>query len=652
MIFGTAGHIDHGKSTLVKALTGVDPDRLREEKARGITIDLGYAYTVVQGRRIGFVDVPGHERLVRNMLAGATGIDRVLLVVAADDGVMPQTREHLAIVSLLGLRHGCVVLTKVDRADEAAIARARAGIDALVADSPLAGSPFARAPVFPVSATTGEGLDALRDWLAATALEPSGRRDTGLFRLPIDRVFTLPGAGLVVTGTVHSGRVAVGDELLVGPAGRPARVRALHTLGEPAQQAGAGVRCSLNLSGDVDRESIGRGDWALAPDACRPTARFDVRLALLPGEARALRHWTQVHAHIGAADLSARVAVLNADERIEPGASDFAQIVLDRPTIAAHGDRVVLRDQSASRTIGGAIVLDIDPPLRRRRVAQRLTVLAALESPTPSARLAHLLVSTREGVEVARLAAAWATSRAEIAALAAAHGAVAVNVDGAERLFAASAWHDRRRALLATLGDWHASHPDEVGIERDGLRRLLDATLERPVFQALVAEAIRADEVRSTAARLHLAGHRVVLSPKEQAFRERAMPMIDDGRFDPPWMRDVAKALRVDETSARGWLRRLAKAGELVEVVPDLFYSRRSIDALVDIVLEIEAVDGVVETPRFRDRVGLGRKRAIQILEHFDRVGAVRRDGDRRWAMRQHALVRHRLAAQVAAKVH
>ncbi len=651
MIFGTAGHIDHGKSTLVKALTGVDPDRLQEEKARGITLDLGYAYTTLQGQRIGFVDVPGHERLVRNMLAGATGIDRVLLVVAADDGVMPQTREHLAIVSLLGLRRGCVVLTKIDRADAAAIEAARAGIEALVAASPLADSPFARTPVFPVSATTGEGLDALRAWLVETAGEPTERRDAALFRMPIDRVFTLAGAGLVVTGTVHAGRVAVGDELVIGPAGRAVRVRAIHTLGAPAQGARAGERCSLNLVGDASRESIERGHWALSREACRPTTRFDVRLTLLPGETRALRHWTQVHVHIGAADLSARIAVLNAAERIEPGASDFAQIVLERPTIAAYGDRIVLRDQSALRTIGGAIVLDIEPPLRRRRVADRLAVLAALESPVPAERLAHLLESERHGVDVARLAAGWGSGRDELAALATSLGAIGVTVDGADRLFSSIVWQARRRALAAALGAWHASHPDEVGIDRDRLRRTLDATLERPVFQALVAQAIREGEVASTAAWLHLAGHKVVLSPQEQRFRERALPMIDHARFDPPWARDIAAELRVAEPSVRTWLRRLVKAGELLEVMPDLFYSRKAIDALVDIALGIEAGDGVIETPRFRDQVGLGRKRAIQILEYFDRVGATRREGDRRWVMRQHALVQHRPAAHGAAKV-
>ena len=641
MIFGTAGHIDHGKSTLVKALTGVDPDRLQEEKARGITIDLGYAYTTLGERRIGFVDVPGHERLVRNMLAGATGIDRVLLVVAADDGVMPQTREHLAIVSLLGLARGCVVLTKIDRAEVRQREAAQEGIAALLASSVLAESPLARAPIFPVSAVTGEGLAALREWLYETAGEPSSRREQALFRLPIDRVFSVAGAGIVVTGTVHAGRVAIGDEIVIGPAGKPVRVRAIHTLGAPAAAARAGERCSLNLAGDVSRQSIERGNWALAREACAPTTRFDVELSLLASESRALRHWTQVHVHLGAVDLSGRIAILNANERIEPGQSDFAQIVLERPTIAAWGDRIVLRDQSALRTIGGATVLDIDPPSRRRRAPQRLALLSLLRAIDPADRLDGLLESTPQGVSLHRIASAWGIDAEAMRVMVAKCGAVAVSIEGDERLFSMAGWKARKAALLRALSAWHLEHPDEVGIDRDSLRRAVDATLERPVHQALLAELLRDGDAVSSGPLIRLASHRVVLSAQEQRFRELALPLISRGRFNPPWMRDLARESLVDEANARDWLRRLARAGELLEMVPDLFYSRESVDALIETAFAIEAADGVIETARFRDAVGSGRKRAIQILECFDRIGATRRDGDQRWLLRQHALVQH-----------
>ena len=633
MIFGTAGHIDHGKSTLVKALTGIDPDRLAEEKARGITLDLGYAYTTLDGHRIGFVDVPGHERLVRNMLAGATGIDRVLLVIAADDGVMPQTREHLAIVSLLGLARGCVALTKIDRVDADRLDAVRAEIAGL-----LAGSPLADAPIYPVSAADGVGLRALREWLALEACETSERSEPGLFRLPIDRVFSLSGAGLVVTGTVHAGRVGVGDEIVVGPAGVAARVRAVHALGVQAPSARAGDRCSLNLVTDAPRESIVRGHWALAREACVPTTRFDVRLQLLAGETRPLRHWTQVHVHLGAADLSARVAVLNPEEQVAPGGSAFAQIVLEKPTIAALGDRIVLRDQSATRTIGGARVLDIAPPLRRRRVPQRLAILAALENAEPAGRLSAYLEMNPLGESIRTLAGSWGLSASKLATLAQEVDAVSVSIDGDARLFAASVWLGHRQAIEKALAGFHKSNPDEAGIDRDRLRRLVDTSLDRPVFQALVAEGLLAGEIATAGARLRLADHRVVLSPQETRFREQVLPMIAEARFDPPWMRDIARTLRIDERSTKSYLQRLAKAGELFEVVPDLFYSRAAIDALTGIAVDIERLDGVIETPRYRDRVGLGRKRAIQILEYFDRMGVMRRDGDQRWMRPRSAL--------------
>ncbi len=643
MIFGTAGHIDHGKSTLVKALTGVDPDRLQEEKARGITVDLGYAYTEIEGRRIGFVDVPGHERLVRNMLAGATGIDRVILVVAADDGVMPQTREHLAIVSLLGLDHGCVVITKRDRVDAARLLEVDDEVRAL-----LAGSLLHDAPRLPVSAVSGEGLPALRDWLFAQAGQSGPRDHDALFRMPIDRAFTIAGAGLVVTGTVHAGRVTIGDEIRIGPADRVARVRGIHALGAPATEALAGVRCALNLTGDIDREAIERGHWAVAPAACMPTARIDVELQLLAGETRPLRHWTQVHAHLGAADLSARVAVLNPQGLIEPGTSELAQLVFERPTLAAWGDRIVLRDQSALRTIGGARVLDIKPPVRRRRVPARLAVLAALRDPATPSRLDALLALSREGVAERELAAAWGLPAARLAACAQALGAVGVPVGSDRRLYAAVHWQARGQALREALADWHRQHPDDEGIERERLRRSIDAQTDPLIFQQLLNEAAIAGDVVIKGSVLRLAAHRVQLGEREQLFRQRALPAIVDGGFDPPWMRDLARAQRLDEQTARHYLKRLARSGELVEVLPDLFYAQTMLTRLMQIALAIEASDGVIETPRFRDQVNLGRKRAIQILEWFDSVGFTRRSGDQRWVRPGNPLLIAHLPDKVA----
>src|SRR2546428_749680 len=396
MIIGTAGHIDHGKTALIKALTGMDADRLPEEKARGITIDLGYAvYPLPHGAVLGFIDVPGHERFVHNMLAGATGIDFVLLVVAADDGVMPQTREHLEIIDLLGVKGGAVALTKIDRVEPARVASARAEVEALLRGTALAGS-----PVIALSSMTGDGVPALRAHLEAMAASPppAGAAD-GCFRLAVDRCFTISGSGTVVTGTVFSGSVAVGDHLLVSPSGWEVRVRSIHAQNRAAERGVAGQRCALSLVG-VEKKDIARGDWVLESAAHAPTARFDASLTLPPSAARALRHWTPVHVHLGAAEVMGRVSLLQATG-IEPGGSGRAQIVLDRPIGALHGDRFILRDQSAQQTLAGGIVLDPFAPARKVRTPARLAVLAALDRPTTLDVLQQLLSVTPAGGGVA-----------------------------------------------------------------------------------------------------------------------------------------------------------------------------------------------------------------------------------------------------------
>lgn len=359
MIIGTAGHIDHGKTTLVRALTGVDTDRLPEEKQRGVSIELGYAFLdSPDGTRIGFIDVPGHERLVHTMLAGATGIDFALLLVAADDGVMPQTREHLAVLSLLGIDRGLVVITKCDRADAARVLAVTADVRELIAQTPLAG-----ALVLPVSSYTGEGLAALKDSLFQAAHDTAAHiRATEAFRLAVDRAFTLDGVGTVVTGTVHAGHVSVGDELQLVPGNRRARVRSLHAQNRTVTTAHAGQRCAVALAG-VDKHEIERGQWLAEPAMVMTTERVDVQLTLWHGEARALRSGTSVHVHLGSASVLASVAVLDPPV-IEPGQSGRAQLVLRKPLGAWQGDRVVLRDASASRTLAGGRVLDPCAPVR------------------------------------------------------------------------------------------------------------------------------------------------------------------------------------------------------------------------------------------------------------------------------------------------
>jgi selenocysteine-specific elongation factor len=372
MIVATAGHIDHGKTALVRALTGVDTDRLPEEKARGISIDLGFAYLQGEAGLIGFVDVPGHERFVRNMLAGVAGIDLALLVVAADDGVMPQTREHLQILHLLDVRRGIVVISKTDRVSSARVAEVADEVQAL-----LSGTSLAAAPVHRVSAIKGEGVDGLRQTLAAAAAAHRSRyRDGHHFRLAVDRVFSVAGTGTVVTGTVFHGRVKRGDRLVVSPAGHAVRVRGIEIRGLAAEDAQAGDRCALSLAG-AEAAQVKRGDWVVEEPLHAPTQRIDVLLKLLPSERSPLEHWTPVHLHLGTDALTARVATPRAHP-IQPGASAHAQLVFDRPILAVNSDRYIVRDQSGRRTLGGGIVLDPFAP-RRKPGAHRPAQLAALE---------------------------------------------------------------------------------------------------------------------------------------------------------------------------------------------------------------------------------------------------------------------------------
>ncbi len=399
MIVGTAGHIDHGKTSLLRALTGIEGDRRPAERQRGITIDLGYLYADLgDGSPTGFIDVPGHERFVHNMLAGASGIDCVLLVVAADDGLMPQTREHLAIVELLGIRRALVALTKIDRVEPQRVQQVRTQVEHLLASGPLA-----RSPIFPLSSSTGEGVEALREALGGLAGEVRERSREGYFRLAVDRAFSVAGSGIVVTGTAFSGQVAVGDELLLGNAGRPVRVRGLHAQNRPAQQAWAGQRVALNIAGErLALEQIQRGDWLLQAALHAPTTRVDIDFRLLPDELRDFTHWTPVHLHLGTQDVTGRLALLEG-EQLEPGHRAFAQLVLNAPIQALHGDRLVLRDQSAQRTLGGGRVLDGAAPARNRRTPARLAQLQALRQESLEEALPTLLGAAENGLDPQRL---------------------------------------------------------------------------------------------------------------------------------------------------------------------------------------------------------------------------------------------------------
>ena len=558
MIVGTAGHIDHGKTTLVRALTGVDTDRLPEEKKRGISIELGYAFLDSGDQRIGFIDVPGHERLVHTMLAGATGIDYALLLVAADDGVMPQTREHLAVLSLLGLQRGAVVVTKVDRAEPARVQAVCDEAAALVQGTALSG-----APVLPVSAHTGQGLDGLHSLLRdAAQLSARTWTDAEAFRLAIDRAFTLDGVGTVVTGTVHAGQVSVGDELQIVPGQVRARVRSLHAQNRSVQQAQAGQRCAVGLVG-VAKENIARGQWLVQPQAALSSSRIDTTLTLWQGENKPLRSGTAVHVHLGAADVLASVAVLDGDA-LAPGESGRVQLVLRQALGAWWGDRVVLRDASATRTLAGGTVLDPLAPARYRRTPQRLSELDALAQPSAAARQQALLAAAPQGVDLHRLAAAQGQTLP-------APPADCLHLAEAQSHWALGHVHAEAAATKALQGlaAFHESHPDELGPDAARLRRLALPRLPEPLWRALLLHLQTSAALGLRGAFVHLPDHGVRLSATDERLAQKVMPSLVAAGFAGAWVRDLARDAAESELLMRITLARLAQRGELHQVVKD-----------------------------------------------------------------------------------
>jgi selenocysteine-specific elongation factor len=629
MIVGTAGHIDHGKTSLVRALTGVDTDRLKEEKARGISIDLGFAYLPAgAGLTIGFVDVPGHERFVHNMLAGATGIDFVLLVVAADDGIMPQTVEHLAIVDLLGIEHGLVAVTKSDLVDAERLTEVQTEIASTLLTTGLSG-----AGVVPVSSTTGLGIEALRQRLFEAAAQLGARSAKGRFRLAVDRSFTLQGTGTVVTGTVLSGQVTVGDRVLVSPSGLPARVRSLHAQNRTAETGLAGDRCALNLVGDgISKDAIARGHMVLDSELHAPADRIDATLRVLASEPKPVGQWMPVRFHHAAEEVGARIVLLG-DGPIAPGGEAFVQLVLDQPVAAAEGDRYVVRDTSAQRTIGGGRLLDLRAPARRRRTPERLAQLDAHAVSDPEQALNRLLDLPPRYVDLATFSRDRALSPDDVEALVKRNGLIEIATGKTMLVLPPASWLRLKRALDATLAQFHAENPNLAGIGLERLRLQLDPRLPAPAFAAMLQGLQRKKEVALDGAWVKLPSHAVRLTPPDETLWNKIRPLISGAeRFRPPRVRDIAGMLDAAEADVRRLLKLLGRMSRVDEVAPDHFFLRDTVAEMVEISAELAAAGEQQQfsAAQFRDRLDNGRKVAIQILEFFDRHGVTLRRGDLR----------------------
>ena len=626
MIVATAGHIDHGKTTLVKALTGVDTDRLPEEKKRGISIDIGFAYRkTAAGDIIGFVDVPGHERFVRNMLAGVCGIDYVMLIVAADDGVMPQTVEHLHIVDLLTVRRGIAVITKTDRVPAERVAEVAASVRALLAPTALAGI-----DVLPVSAISGEGVEQLRDALASAAREHGTREHAGRnLRYAIDRVFTIAGSGTVVTGTVFNGAVAIGDKLMLTPSGIEVRVRGIQKDGQAAQQASAGERCALNVTG-ADVAQIHRGDWVVAPAIHAPTQRLDVRLQLLAGETQPLKHWTPVHLHLGTADVTARIAIRRGAS-VAPGASAIVQVIADKPIAALNGDRFIIRDQSAMRTIGGGTVIDPFVASTRRNAQARAAHLAALENADPAAALAALLAGSPAGVDLTQFERAMNLTPDRAAQLT--HKPEIAIVGKEQRVALPRTIVDGiKQSAVDALTRFHRESPQATGFEVSTLRKQLAPALPAATFTALLRELGDEKKIEVAGSSARLPRHVATDNPADEKMWQALKPLLDNAGFNVPPLRELAPAANLKEAILKDFLHRKARTSEVIRVTPERFYPRATLAQLAAVaqVVTQTVPGGQFTAAQYRDATGVGRGLDIEILECLDRLGITQRIGDAR----------------------
>jgi len=625
LVLGTAGHIDHGKSALIKALTGTDPDRLAEEKERGITIELGFArLQLPSGRSMGVVDVPGHERFVRHMVAGATGIDVVLLVVAADDGIMPQTREHLAIIDLLGIERGVVALTKADLVEPDWLELVRDEVAAL-----LAGTSIEGAPVVAVSSVTGTGLDELRAALDEVAAEAPSRQASLPMRLPVDRVFTIAGAGTVVTGTMWSGSARKDDPVQLYPAGKSARVRGVQVHGEHVASASAGQRVAINIAG-IEKHEISRGDIVAAPGSLEVTERFDARFTYLgiPGVDKVFETGTRVHVHHGTREVLGRVLLMEADQ-LAPGQTGFAQVRLEEPIAPRYSDRFIVRSYSPTYTIGGGVILDVLPPRRTPLAPHERELLESLDAGDVAGAAVGLLEARAVPMTSAHVAADLGVPRAEVADALNAADLSRLKVGGDTYYVSGAASAALLQSIETELRAFHQAEPTAPGIATAALRDRVNRRLDARVFDALLERAAEAG-VASVAGGIvsHPEAAVTARSTESAAVDALRQALREDG-LAPETTDALARESGVDMDVARRALRKLADDGEIVRVASDLHFSREALDeARRRIEEHLRSRPEGATAAGLRDALGVSRKYAIPLLEYFDAGGLTKREGD------------------------
>jgi selenocysteine-specific elongation factor len=626
VIVGTAGHIDHGKSSLVEALTGTDPDRLAEEKRRGITIDLGFAFLEDSGIKFGFIDVPGHERFVSNMLAGAAGIDLMLLVIAADESIKPQTREHFDICKLLGVKHGVVALTKSDLVDDNGLTLAQLEIEDYVRGSFLEGS-----AIVPVSAKTGAGLPKLKQALHDAATKITGKDATRAFRLPIDRAFAMKGFGTVVTGTLVSGTVKTGDEVELLPGGERLRVRGVQTGGQVVAQASAGQRTAVNLAG-IDHTAVRRGMTLAEPGKFRRTRRLDAQFTLLVGTHK-LKHRERVHFHASTAETIAEIFLYGATE-LAPGQTAFAHLLLQDEMVLVTGERFIVRQFSPATTIGGGVVLD---PLARRPLSRdtgRVKFLETLRDGACNEVLAAMVERAPMGLRYEEIAAHTGWRETEIhETIKQLSSSKVVKSIGDERplLIGGAIFENTRTAISEKIERFQRENPLMPGITREELRSSIGRRIKPEVFRAALGELIAQKKLEVQGEIVKLAGSGITLQPDEEAAKGKIEATFRAGGLAVPALKDVLAGLSVEPKRAEKLLHILLREKSLIRVSPELIFHQAALAHLKERLSAYKKSKGErISVPAFKDLTGITRKYAIPLLEYLDRERVTRRAGDER----------------------
>ncbi|HYL80202.1 MAG TPA: selenocysteine-specific translation elongation factor [Candidatus Acidoferrum sp.] len=629
LIIGTAGHIDHGKTTLVKALTGIDTDRLKEEKERGISIELGFAVlSLPDGTQAGIVDVPGHERFVKTMLAGVGGIDLVVLVIAADEGVMPQTREHLHICELLQVKRGLVALTKADLVDADWLELVQSDVAEALKGTFLDGC-----PIVPCSATTGQGLPELLQAIQTQAALAEPKRTEGIPRLPIDRVFSIKGFGTVVTGTLWAGTLRVGDEVTVLPKDLRSRVRRLQVHGETVEQVVAGQRTAVNLPG-LEVSQIERGDVLCPPEILRPSEAFDATLSLLPDAPRPLANRARVRFHLGTSELLARVVLLDREE-MQPGEQTYAHLRLESPSAALPGDRYVIRSYSPAFTIGGGSILDPNPPKARRARAKMIEHLRILEQGRPTDRVErHLLAAGFAPTTAEELRARSDLDPAAVAEsvreLVEKGSAILVGGKTEGGILHAERVAQLEKEVSARLADFHVKEPLKDGLAKEELRSKLPPQLPPATFGWMLGRLTAAAQIAVVRDKIRLAGYRPTLSAAEEELKAKIEAAYRTAVFQPPTIDVVLAGLQVERKRAQAVFRRLVDDGILVRITEEIFLHRDSYQSMRERLLEHFRSHPSINVGTMKDLFGVSRKYAIPFLEHLDDVRVTRRQGDER----------------------